>query len=292
MRKMAHAHLVAHTALLAVLLLCTSSCQKAAHPQRPVDPPAGLVSWWKFEGDCADATGGNNGTTNGDASLLSYVAGEVGEALKLHGTSSSPIYIDVGNGANLQLQTFTIEAWIRRSSTSLLSQQPKPSNGHIFGFGQGGYMFGIIHETPMANKTPIGPPQYSLFIVWLNKLLKALGTRLPGYPTNSLYLSKVGIGDVDSMATITDTNWHHVAVTADQTSKTVTFYLDGKKYRASGPYAPGFTFSTGAAIGARSDDGSGNFYGCIDELSFYRVALTAAQIQSIYKAGQAGKRRN
>ena len=51
----------------------------------------------------------------------------------------------------------------------------------------------------------------------------------------------------------------------------------------------GFTFSTNAAIGATGDDFGGAFLGLIDEVSIYNRALTAAEIQSIFAAGTAGK---
>ena len=42
---------------------------------QPVDPPAGLVAWWKGDGDARDSAGPNGGSTDGG-----FVAGEVGRA--------------------------------------------------------------------------------------------------------------------------------------------------------------------------------------------------------------------
>ena len=88
--------------------------------------PSGLTSWWPAEDNTADVVGGNQGYfTNGS----SYSAGEVGNAFSLNGTSNAVI---VGTAANLKAQTFTIEGWIQRASTSIMSHDPQ-GNSHFFG---------------------------------------------------------------------------------------------------------------------------------------------------------------
>ena len=85
--------------------------------------------------------------------------------------------VDVGYATNLHLQNFTIEGWIRRYSSSNISSDPSYlQNGTIFGYGSGGYAF----------------------------ILKQ----------NHLGLTKVFANDMEGSATITDTNFHHVAVTS------------------------------------------------------------------------------
>ena len=51
-----------------------------------------------------------------------------------------------------------------------------------------------------------------------------------------------------------------------------------------------FHFGTDTGIGARGAGECANFYGSINEVSAYKVALKPAQVQSICKAGRAGKR--
>ena len=93
-----------------------------------------------------------------------------------------------------------------------------------------------------------------------------------------------------STAGVTDTNWHHVAVTTS--GGTVVFYVDGVPY-PYGNYNPTYQFTTSAAISGRADNLNANnnasFLGSIDEVSVYNRALSANEIFAIYAAGSAGK---
>jgi hypothetical protein len=102
-----------------------------------------------------------------------------------------------------------------------------------------------------------------------------------------LFLTRVGIDNVTIPNLITDTNWHHVAVTKSGTS--VVFYVDGLAYPAPSPYTSVFNFDTDIAIGARGDTLANSFLGSIDELSVYNRALSQSEIQAIYNAGSGGK---
>ncbi len=101
-----------------------------------VPPVSGLVSWWRAEGNAVDSVGGNNGTLVGG---VNFGLGEVGEGFVLPGRSG----ITVGNAANLQLQSFTIEAWIRRNNASMISTPDDTGSGYFFAFGAGGYGIGM-----------------------------------------------------------------------------------------------------------------------------------------------------
>ncbi|HQU85580.1 MAG TPA: sialidase domain-containing protein, partial [Pyrinomonadaceae bacterium] len=160
----------------------------------------------------------------------------------------------VGNPANLHLQEFTIEAWVKRSSSSVVTNSPgggSPS-GQFFAYGQNGFDFYIDQAT------------------------------------GKLGLSQVAQSNVLAPTlTISDTNWHHVAV-ARSGSQTI-FYLDGV---ADTPvsYAPQFSFSTNASIGSRGDGQTDNaFFGAIDELAIYNRPLSATEIAAIFNAGTVGK---
>ena len=91
-----------------------------------------------------------------------------------------------------------------------------------------------------------------------------------------LFLTKVGASDVQASAAtkVSDTNWHHVAVT--KTGGTVVFYLDGAG-ETVGAYDPGFTFTTNLALGEAAGYGV-NFYGDIDEVRILSAARSAAEI--------------
>jgi len=206
------------------------------------DPsPAGLVSWWPGEGNAKDVIGGNNGLLVGGG----YTNGEVGQAFVFNGNAQ---LVTVGNPTNLHLQTFTIEAWIRRTSTAMVSHGTA-GNGIVFGYGYGGY--GLYLDPS-------------------------------GVPT----LSRIGLDQTKPSVAITNTGFHHVAVT--KSGSTVVFYVDGLAYAAPA-YNPAFVFTTVAAIGARGDNLDNSFIGVIDETSVYNRALASNEIAAIYQAGSGGK---
>jgi hypothetical protein len=205
-------------------------------------PPANLISWWRAETNMLDQIGTNNGTLVGN---VTYGPGRVGQGFVFDGSGDA---VRVGTPANLQLQTFTIEAWVRRSSASVVSYSAI-GNGIIFGYGTGGYGF----------------------------FLDSSGT---------LSLTKVGVDQIKSTVAITDTNFHHLAVTKSGT--TVLFYVDGVPYSAAA-YGSTFTFTTQAAIGARGDNADSGFLGTIDEVAVYSRVLSSAEVQAIYNAAISGK---
>ena len=237
--------------LLTAVLLTFGFGQVSA--QTCATAPIGLVSAYSGDGNALDARSRNNGTIQGN---VTFAAGKVGQTFQLAGNgdlSGSGDRVIVGNPANLRLQDFTIESWVKRSSATILTNSPFPSspNGTIFAYGQNGYAFFIDQNT------------------------------------NRLGLTNVGISLVSSNLSITDTNWHHVAVT--KSGNQVIFYVDGA---ADTPviYNTAFVFTTNAAIGARGDSNAQNaFFGAIDELSIYNRELSAAEINSIYNSGTAGK---
>ena len=184
-----------------------------------------------------------------NGTLVGNVSYGPGEVGQAFVLSAAGSGVAVGSATNLWLQDFTIECWIQRASTAVSSLNFPDAD--LFAFGQGGYGIGINYD-------------------------------------GSLFLTQVGVGNVTVSTAVTDTNWHHLAVS--KSGSTVIFYVDGVAYPA-GAYDPGFVFNTSAAVGARGDyqlqDNS--FYGSIDEMSVYNRGLSAQEIQSIYLAGSAGK---
>ena len=223
--------------LLLAFVLGTAGAQTCS------PPPGGLASWWRADATYADQAGANNGAPAGNTS---FGTGKVGQAFVFGGSNGDGVL--VGNASNLQLQDLTIEAWIKRSSTTATTRGPF-GGGTFFGFGNGGYTFGLL-------------------------------------PNGSLGLGRAYISQVLSSAgLVSDTNYHHVAVT--KSGSTVVFYADGVAYAAPA-YNPGFTFGTTAAVGALGDL-TYSFWGSIDELTVYGRPLAASEIQAIYNASSTGK---
>lgn len=94
-----------------------------------------------------------------------------------------------------------------------------------------------------------------------------------------LILTQIGISGIDSgNLQITDTSFHHIAVT--KSGSTVTFYLDGVASDAI-VYRPTFSFFTNASIGARADTNEPAFLGRIDEVLVFSRILNAQEIQQL-----------
>ncbi|MEI6786279.1 MAG: LamG-like jellyroll fold domain-containing protein, partial [Verrucomicrobiota bacterium] len=111
----------------------SSNAVLTVNPPPPcASPPAGLVGWWRGEGNALDQLGTANGTLAGNTS---YGPGRVGQAFVFDGSGD---VVTVGNPDNLPLQDFTIEAWIKRASASITSYG-SGGNAIIFGYGWGGY---------------------------------------------------------------------------------------------------------------------------------------------------------
>src|SRR5206468_3176510 len=130
--------------------------------------------------------------------------------------------VSVGNPVNLRLQNFTIEAWLKRASGSVISTSGS-GDAEILSYGFGGYAFGMNDN-------------------------------------GTIYLSQAGSSSVSPSTAITDTNFHHVAVT--KTGSTVVFYFDGAAY-AVPAYGPTFTFSSSAMIGVFPANLAESFFGTI-----------------------------
>lgn len=205
-------------------------------------PPTDLVAWWRAESDALDYVGLSSGVLSGNTT---FGPGTSGSAFEFDGNADLVV---VGNLPALQLQDFTIEAWVKRSDASMASFG-SGGVGVIFGYGDGGYS------------------------VYMSS-------------SGSLYFGKLGEIAYATSAVVTDTAFHHVALTKNGSA--IIFYVDGTAH--PGPtFNPVFTFTTEAAIGARGDNIDNSFLGRIDELSVYSRALSMIEIQAIYAAGSEGK---
>lgn len=167
-----------------------------------------------------------------------------GNALVLNFATAQ--YIDVGNNWD-QAGSFSFETWVKR--TSLAATDP---TAQIFMQGTANNGWGIgIEQTA-------GPNQ------------------------NKLVLTKTGVSGVFSNSTLSDLNWHHVAVVFDAGANTTAFYIDGM-LDASVPYSPGgFNSGNGTySIGVRGTTGLHLLNAVLDETRIWSgVVLTAADIRN------------
>src|SRR6185437_14321512 len=158
--------------------------------------PTGLVAWWQAESNYVNSIDGNAAASAG----ASFDSGEVGAGFVLAGS-----VIAVGDPASLHLQNFTIEGWVKRASASIATVDSGYDFGSILSWGDGGYQLNMVNGGAFGIKrSEIG----------------------------SIYSE----GVLSSKVAVTDTNFHHIAVTKEGTN--VVFYLDGVSEVAK-PYDPG-----------------------------------------------------
>ena len=221
----------------------------------PVPAPAGLVGWWKGDGNTLDTVATNNGVNQN----AGYTAGVVGQAFAFdpenlpYGTYSGIQIAD--QPAYVLTNSLTIEGWIR----------PRGDGYNIFfrGDHRGGldpYFLGMSSASNI-----------------------------------SLWITDESGNSATVGAPISYNIWTYVAATWDGSASAMKIYTNGVQaaqtttsIRPFGALQP--DQSPGIGIGNVNDGGNNfPFVGDVDELSLYNRALTATEIQGIFNAGSSGK---
>lgn len=145
---------------------------------------------------------------------------------------------------------FTIEAWVQRADVTKAGLGTE--GGVILGGDVGAYAMALTHE---------------------------------GRP----YLSHVGVANYYGDVRVTDTGWHHMAVTRKDGQ--LRFYVDGEAAGAAAMAAVpggGGPFAIGG-LGAPVVGSRYSFLGLIDEAIVHRIALGEAGIRAVFDAGAEGR---
>ncbi len=228
-----------------------------------VSPPSGLISWWPGEGNANDTVGPNNGYLTND---ISFTNCEVNLAFSM-GTNgfvfvpASPS-LDVGPGPG-----FTIEGWIYPTAISASAPYPIVEWSQDGGVYSGQQFF--VSST----------------------LLNSSGCLFAGFiESNNAY---AGDWFASAANIVTNNGFQHVALTYNHATGDAAMYLNGvmvasKQINVSVPWTTGNVL-IGRRININTPSQNFHFAGREDEISLYNRALSAAEIQSIYNAGSAGK---
>jgi len=241
----------------------TASCSATVTPVGACYPqPSGLVSWWKGDGDATDHMSNNNGTLENG---VGFALGAVNDAFSFNGSNQ---YVLIGEPvpADLQIQNnITLSAWVYLTSY--------PASGSYY------TMLGS------ENSSDVGIGLY----------IYGGGCNGCGRPAGSLDLD-IGSGSSWYSAYTTSqlplNQWVLVTAVASA-NQPDQFYFNGvlQPYLGqSGESIWNGTVSysgTWFAIG-QSVSSNWPFNGLMDEVQVYNTALTAAQVQGIYNAGNAG----
>jgi len=213
--------------------------------------PPGLSAWFTFDEPLFRQPGEHR---------AQRVPGLVGSALKFNGKDQ---YVEIPAstpGVNMGEDDFTIELWVRTTDSQ--------------------------HTCSIVDKRSYNSLGYVIFLYLGHPALQiANGDRY--FPVFAM------------SANLADNRWHHVAAVVKRLPpQPPEIYVDGAKdQRHKGPRnVPLVNLDVAAPLWlgrhhANNDvqRDKSDFEGEIDELSFYHRALTAAEIQSIYRAGSLGK---
>jgi hypothetical protein len=255
---------------LALAAITATACCASIVVQASPDPPdcaavpAGLVSWWPGEGNAKDVAGGADGELYRG---VTFARGKVGQCFEFNGLNGG---INVPDLPVLTLTgSLTIEAW-------LFVPRPPSAPGMVLfrGDTRSGLDPYYLSVEPRA-----GTSGMLGFVVWgEDNVNEAISAPMP------------------------IKQWTHVAATLQVDSCTarngvMTLYTNGvvaavtnTAVRPLGPLDP--AFQPGLGIGNHSSQpGPFNypFNGKIDELSLYGQALSAQEVEALYRAGSAGK---
>ena len=213
-------------------------------------PPAGLVSWWRGEGNATDTRGINNGTLH-SATTFAFAAGEVGQAFSFSGATTE--YIDVNDNSTLNFGTneFSLAVWLKTTD-----------NGS--------------RKRIMAKRSSSAAAWYSLALDSGKATLEITGA--------DTITSSVSVADGqwhhvaftrDPVAT-SPRKYH--------------LYIDGVENNTMDDSGADLDNTGPLEIGKWNTEAEGGaiFSGAIDEVQLFNRALTSAEIQSIYNAGSAG----
>lgn len=220
---------------------------------------------WNFENNFNDNSGNNNngigcdgavcGAGNGPTFINNDASSQLGKAATFDGVDDS---VDCGTKASLSnLQNITLSAWIKTTAALSYSYivDGKDRNS------QGWYV--RLYEWSSGGKAR------------LFTYVRCITTDAYRY---SLY------------AVPADT-WTHIVMVYDNTTKIVTFYINGAVSNGASEAGVGARKVNNDLyklhIGARNNGGiMDNFFrGGIDEVRVYSQALSSAQIQKLYAEG-------
>ena len=219
----------------------------------------GLVGYWRLD----EGVGTNAADSTGNGHTLDLVGGakwtnssapltvDPGTALAFANNDDTS-YVSLTNSAAFNALPLSVSAWVNSSS---------------------GHYSGIVDKMDFSNNQEEG------FLVYLyNNYLFAAYYRNNGDYAFVQDQNQLGGG------------WHHIVVTVD--ANQIMVYVNGSLHAHNGWYIivppTATTSTTPASIGHFHQGSLGQNPGTLDEVSFWNVALTAAQVSGIYSNGLTG----
>ena len=255
--------------VVAAVLLFAAAAGDATPPCcAPV--PAGLTSWWPANDTGTDRVSGHDATLNGG---VGYADAKVGRGWVFDSVDDLVIVADHPD-LLAGTSSFTVDAWIKTTTDG----------------GQ------VVRHYECAGFCPNGTANGD----WD---LRVLNHHAWGYIRDDDGGGTDNEGqDFEGSTTIDDGAFHHVALVRDQAAGKGRIYVDGvlQDEEALNDGATGSLTSTdgeddpvtiggGWLGGTTNPDPNVEFTGIVDEVDWWRSALTGGQIAAIANAGANGK---
>jgi hypothetical protein len=228
--------------------------------------PSGLVSWWKGDDDATDHMGNNNGTLENGAG---FALGQVNNAFSFNGSNQ---YVLIGQPvpADLQIQNaITLSAWIYPTA------YPTDYGSGALGMIVGSQDDGAYGGTTIFFDGRQNPDGYT------------------GIPPGHIHF-QIGDGSewhsTDTSTQVPLNQWTLVTATRVAGGPPIVYYNGvSQPLQTVNSWSGVISYpnSDWFAIGQEVNENR-PFTGLIDEVQIYNVALSAAQVQGIYNAGNAG----
>lgn len=220
-----------------------------------IPAPDGLMGWWTGDGNPGASAGNNKARLYNGAD---YAPGKVGPGFSFDGLKN---YVKIiATAQEMEAKTgLTVELWV--NPTDISYKQP------LLGWSGG--------ETAGVH-------------LWL-----APGQK-PGLATLNADIVDAG-GASHLLATgagvVAANSFQHIALTYNETTGDALLYVNSRPValQLMDSFKPNTRLDLWLGRHSAIDEGKTFFQGVLDEISVYNRALSAAEIESIYKAGGAGK---
>jgi hypothetical protein len=217
---------------------------------QPAD--SGLVSWYRAEGDAADARNLNDGSLQNGTT---FAAGRAGQAFKFDGVDD---FVEIPDSASLKPQNLTVEAWVRFDNLT----------GATSGSAPAGFQY-IINK---KNLRALMFEAFALVKLPDNRLAFTISTSAGPHTT------------VADSRIVQVGRFYHLVGSYDGT--TMRFFVNGRKVGQTAHGYPVEYDSRPVYIGSSGETSwDGKMNGLIDEVRIYNRALTEAEASGNYTTG-------
>jgi hypothetical protein len=203
-----------------------------------------LIAHYMLNGDATDA----QGTFNGTATNVSWVAGKRGQAGSFNGTNA---YVNCGSSAGLAVGAgYTVAAWFNCTNTADASKSQI-----IYGQWSTGSVVGRLHVFNGSLRF---------------QLRTSAGADVFGGATSDLNTA------------VSSNIWYHAVATWTGTAGTLYLNRSSVATETTGSKTI-LTPSANWFIG-RKDDSASHYGGLIDDVRIYNHALTASEVLALYNS--------